>query len=89
MESRKILQKIVEENGCCNWAVKFNPTDPNYICDRCPMSKLKKHRDGRYLSCFEALGCADKPTSVHEHEEKYKKAAERILSDLSIEDMLE
>lgn len=89
MDRRAILQKIIDEDGCCNWAIKFDPTNPNYICQLCPMSKLKKHSDGRYLSCFEALGCNQKPTKENEHEEKYKKAAERMLSDLSIEDMLQ
>lgn len=87
MDSRAILERIVEENGSCIWAAKFHPSNVNYICERCPMSKLKKHSDGRYLSCYEALGCDDIP--LNEHDEKYKGVAERMLSDLSIEDMLE
>ena len=88
MESRDILQKIIEENGCCNWALRFDPTNPYYICDRCPMSKLRKRKDSRYLSCYEALGCGERPTTEGTHDALYKKAAECILSDISIEEML-
>lgn len=85
MDSKGILQKIIDEEGSCDWINDLNPSNPHYICERCPMSKLRKHKDGRYLSCFEALGLDDPGIIANS---KYKQAAEHILSDISIEDML-
>ena len=87
MDSRDILQKIVDEEGNCLWALNFKPTDPYYICRLCPMSKLKKDKNGRYLSCFEALGCHELQR-VWERSKRYVEEAKKMLSDLSIEDML-
>lgn len=75
-----ILQKIVDNDGSCTkWADKS-------ICERCPMSRLKKRSNGSYYSCFEAI-CASE-LSEEDADQRYKEAAIKLLQDISIEDML-
>ncbi len=79
-DEQDILQTIVDNDGSCTkWANKS-------ICSRCPMSRLKKRKDGGYYSCFEAI-CTSELTE-EEADRKYKEAAIRLLQDIGIEDML-
>ncbi len=79
-DEQDILQTIVDKDGSCTkWANKS-------ICAMCPMSKLKKRKDGGYYSCFEAM-CAAELTE-EEADRRYKQAAIKLLQDMSIEDML-
>ena len=92
MEERKILERIIDEQGSCDWALKFNSADKHYICSRCPMSRLAKNKDGEYLSCFEALGCQDAPPHIEYTDlyvnERYIKKAKELLSDILMEDII-
>jgi len=80
MNERDILERIVVENGNCS-AFADGET-----CLKCPMSRLKKQHNGSYYGCVEALGIDKLP--IQEHDAIYKEKAERLLLDMSIEDML-
>lgn len=79
MKPADILEKIVSENGSCDWA------DPN-ICQNCPFSKLKQRQDGTYLSCLDAL-CADMKNKKAQ-DELYLKAAKEYLISENIDTLL-
>ena len=87
MDKNNILQRIVDEEGSCTWAFQYDPTDTNYICSRCPMSKLKKRDDGSYMGCLSALD-VDPQITESEQDKIYKRAAMRLLANESIEDLL-
>lgn len=75
-----ILKKIIEADGSCTlWA---KPS----ICKQCPLSKLKRKEDGRYLSCIEALAVHD--MTEEEADARYKEVAARLLLDEAIEEIL-
>lgn len=75
-----ILNKIIENEGSCtHWA---NAS----ICERCPLSKLRKKEDGTYLSCVEALGIQD--MTEEEADARYKEVAARLLLDETIDQIL-
>ena len=79
-DEKDILQAIVDNEGSCTkWANKS-------ICRQCPMSKLKKRKEGGYYSCFEAICVLE--LIEEEADRKYKDAAIRLLQDMSIDDML-
>lgn len=80
MNPRKILQKIVDSEGSCDWA---NPE----ICSKCPMSQLKFKDDGNPLSCVDALNIES--VKIEDRDGVYKDAAARVLADLAIEDIVE
>lgn len=80
MNGVDILNKIIAEEGSCCWAT---PT----ICNQCPMSRLKKHPNGSWMSCVEAVGVQD-ISSEEEADAKYKAAAEKLLLENAVEDML-
>lgn len=79
MDSKQILEKIIQEEGNCCWSNKN-------ICKKCPLSKLKKKLDGTYYSCIEATGIENLTEEVADS--KYKEIAERLLLDQTIEDLL-
>ena len=79
-DERDILEKIIVNDGSCTkWANKS-------ICSMCPMSRLKKRKDGAYYSCFEAICTTE--LAEEEADKKYREAAMRLLQDISIEEML-
>jgi hypothetical protein len=87
MDDKDILQKIIDENGSCDWTAHSHP-QPYYICSVCPMSKLKKREDGEgYLSCYDAIGILESDTHF-ETDQKYKEKATEVLFDLVLEDLL-
>lgn len=86
MDKRQILQKIVDEEGSCDW-IEADRCDNQYICSTCPLSKLVKKDDLNYYSCIDALKVIGLPTQ--EQNKRYKETAERLLLDISVEDMLE
>ena len=76
----KILEKIIDSDGSCTfWA------GPD-ICERCPMAKLRKKKDGTYLSCIEALRVQD--MTEEEADARYKEVATRLLLDETIDEIL-
>jgi hypothetical protein len=80
MDNMNILTKIIENDGSCTkWATPS-------ICELCPLSKLKKREDGRFLSCIEALNVQD--MSEEEADAKYKEVAGRMLLDEAIDEIL-
>jgi hypothetical protein len=75
-----ILHKIIENDGSCtHWA-------NSEVCERCPLSKLRKKEDGTYLSCVEALGIQD--MTEEEADARYKEVATRLLLDETIDQIL-
>ena len=80
MDSKEILERIIEEEGSCCWA---RPT----ICAKCPLSRLVRYSDGGFMSCVEALNIDG--LSEEEADLKYKEAAISKLADISIENMIE
>lgn len=81
-----ILNKIIEENGSCSW-VEETGLD---ICSRCPIASMRKREDGAFMSCLEATGVLGTELNYYHHEvdERYKKVAEQLLLDESIEELL-
>ena len=82
MKPADILEKIVSENGSCDWA------DPNTVCSNCPFSKLKQRPDGTYLSCLDALGVTNYKSRTAQ-DELYLKAAKEYLISQNIDTLLE
>jgi hypothetical protein len=80
MKDKEILQKIIDSEGSCNWS---NPE----ICAKCPMSRLKFKDDGNPLSCVDALNIEN--VKIEDRDKVYKAAAEKVLADLAIEDIVE
>lgn len=75
-----ILNKIIESQGSCTqWASKS-------VCEKCPLSKLKKKEDGTYLSCVEALGVQE--MTEEQADARYKEVASRILLDEALDKIL-
>lgn len=71
-----ILKRIIEEDGNCSWSRKS-------ICDNCPLSKLKKHPNGSWMSCVEALGVQN--LSEEEADAKCKDVAARVFLDQTVD----
>lgn len=80
MNNRDILQKIVDSEGSCDWS------DPE-TCAKCPMSRLKFKDDGNPLSCVDALNIEN--VKIEDRDKVYKEAAEMVLANLAIEDIIE
>ena len=80
MKDKEILQKIIDSEGSCNWS---NPE----ICSKCPMSRLKFRDDGNPLSCVDALNIES--VKIEDRDKIYKAAAEKVLADLEIDDIIE
>jgi len=86
MDDKTILQKIIDENGSCDWIVS-PPHKNHYICSKCPMSKLRKNYDGSdYISCVDALNVHH--LSGDEQDEVYKEQATKMLFDIIMDEML-
>ena len=91
MDCRAILQKIIDNNGSCEWIKEYGtPADPNYICSLCPMSKLKKRADGSWMNCGDALGAMFNGHWMEDQTNRklYVDKARQLLVDLHVEDML-
>jgi len=80
MESAKILERIVAEEGSCCWA---KPS----ICKSCPLGKLIRSDNGGYMSCVEALNIDG--LSEEEADARYKEAAIRKLADIALDQIIE
>lgn len=80
MDGKQILERIIAEEGSCNWA---GPA----ICSKCPLSRLARYNSGGYMSCVEALGIDG--LSEVEADARYKTAATDKLADLAIESIIE
>lgn len=80
MEEKEILERIVAENGNCSAFADSN------TCKICPMSRLKLRPGGGYYSCIEALNAHNIPLA--EQDAVYKAQAERMLTELAIDEML-
>jgi len=79
MDKKDILQKIIDKEGNCCWS---NPT----ICEQCPLSKLKKRKDGTYKSCAEVVRIDGE--TEDDADARYKDIAMRLLLDISVEEYL-
>jgi hypothetical protein len=80
MTSVDILNRIVAEEGNCCWSTPKT-------CAQCPMSKLRQHPDGRWMSCVEAIGIHADYTE-EEADSLYKEAAIKLLIEHEIDGML-
>ena len=78
----EILEKIIENNGSCNWThdEKCLATD---ICKMCPLSY---DPNGKYISCCSAI--IDKFSEVANLDDMFLKQAKDKLVDLLMEEML-
>jgi hypothetical protein len=81
MRDIDILNKIIENDGCCSWL-------PNRkICDACPLGKIDESK-----SCLESvlgikhLALMGDSLAINA---RYKKFAEELLLDLCMEQLLE
>ena len=85
MTPQEILEKIIKENGSCDWIHK-NKRDA--VCSICPMSKLKKRPDGQYFCCMDALGITISEELRKKADHIYKRTAEWLLFDMIAEEIL-
>ena len=81
-----VLSKIVAAGGSC--------IDNVELCPFCPLKNQAKRPDGSWASCLAAvlgenyiLELTHDPTWASAND-KYLKAAQKILADMAIEDML-
>jgi hypothetical protein len=81
MDDVSILEKIVRENGSCDWA-------NGVVCRSCPLGKSARAAESRPMSCVEALLGTD-DLSVVETDARYKRAALEKLADLAIHHLIE
>ena len=80
MEGMKILERIIAEKGNCCWA---SPS----ICKNCPLGKLIRSDNGKFMSCVEALNIDG--LSEEEADFKYKETAIRKLADMTLDQIIE
>jgi len=80
MKDREILQKIIDSEGNCNWS-------NSEICSKCPMSRLRFREGGDPLSCVDALNIEN--VKIEDRDKIYKAAAEKVLADIEIDDIIE
>ena len=85
MTAIEILEKIIEENGCCDWTAHVEGQTASSICLKCPLSYDIK---GRHVACVELTGVNKKLMSSDEVRKAYIKVAQKILADLLAEEML-
>lgn len=80
MNNRVILERIINEGGSCTWSSR-------HVCVLCPMSRLKKHESGAYMSCIEAVGAHE--MSEEEADKRYREVAIALLMDVEVDSILE
>jgi hypothetical protein len=80
MDKINILERIIAEEGSCNWA-------SSSICANCPLSRLVQYESGRLASCVEALKVDG--LSEEEADAKYKLAATEKLAELIMDRIIE
>ena len=79
----QILEKIIENDGSCNWA---KPS----ICKKCPLAKLSRSESGIWLSCVDAV-LGDKSTLIKEEDKidsLYLEIAKKTLLSELIDNIL-
>ena len=86
MKRKDILQKIVDENGSCEWTFLEYPGQD--ICRMCPFIKLKQKDKHGFFCCYEAINGENHPLSEEEIDAKYKAMAMKLLMDVLFEEML-
>lgn len=79
MTGIEILERIVEEEGSCNWATPS-------VCDCCPLGSLIRSDNSKFMSCVEALNIDG--LSEKEADARYKEAAANKLADIAIEHII-
>ena len=80
MDAVAILERIIKEGGNCDWVVHQDSD----ICSKCPLGRqVREDQVNTTMSCVEALHI-EGLTKEHA-DERYKKAAESKLADLTIE----
>jgi len=80
MDSIKILERIVAEEGNCCWATQS-------VCKQCPLGSLIRSDNGGLMSCVEALNIDG--LSEEEADIKYKEAAISKLADMVLNKIIE
>lgn len=92
MDKRDILQRIIDNHGSCDWLGFEGNTAP--ACAFCPLSKLKKRKDGTYMSCWDSLMSPPPGEWIpafgrySKSDDLYMDKAVELLQDILIEDML-
>jgi len=83
MDAVAILERIIKENGSCDWALGQGPG----ICSECPLGRqVREDEENSTMSCIEALHIEG--LSREQADERYKRAAEEKLADLAIDTMI-
>lgn len=72
------LLQLIAQTGDCEHII-------HYECRSCLLSKYKRRPDGTWMSCLEAVGALNDPGG---YKNAYRLAAQKILADLAIEEMV-
>lgn len=83
MDQIKTLEKIIEEEGSCNW-IRNPDNNPREICSGCPLNKESRNC-ADFAEALYNIGCK----SNIDQNKAYKKEAERLLVVIAFEEMLE
>ena len=87
MKKIEILQKIIRENGSCDWV--FTTHRHANVCHFCPLGRLRLKSNGEYYSCADAvLGEKEHNDEPQQIDSLYKEEAERVLAQIIINEEL-
>lgn len=84
MDNKRILQKIIQEQGNCSWVDRY---PEHYVCEKCPLAKLAISR-GKYLSCYEMI-IGKVGISQKDQDTLYRKAAEDALFNITLDEIIQ
>jgi len=84
----EILQRIIDRNGSCDWAVKeHDPIYLHYICEKCPISQLYRYPgEVSFRGCIHSV--AKKTGVTQPTDREYKQVAIQLLEDIEVDKML-
>ncbi len=82
LSKKEILQKIIDEEGSCEWIFKeYKDQD---VCRNCPFNTLKKKDQYNFFCCYEAVNGTVRPINEEEADERYKETAIQLLVDMVV-----
>jgi len=87
MDGIDILKMIIANDGDCGWLNRYSYRAIQ-CCEQCPLAYLKVDKDGRFLSCIEAVVQGAYSMSEADQNIKYKAIAEKLLIDHTVEGIL-
>ena len=81
LSKKEILQKIIDEDGSCEWiSEEYKDQD---VCRLCPLNVLKKKDELNFFCCYEAVNGTARLSEEEEYR-RYKKMAIQLLIDMVI-----